>query len=356
MFDNKRRQIEQSDNYDDWKEPDPQRQSGSGHHWITGQVLFGITLALLLAIALALNGYNTATFGTEASELVLTASSGKMVVISDSETTYPLALEGSPTEDNRPTITSTLQPTLSSTPTPIPSATPSPTPTATPTVAAGECYLALDLSVPPGTLVTAYPDPNSQDIVAQVKEGEWYRATGQYHHANGTTWFRIEVNGVVGWVPSFYYQFDGRGTDACSTLETVAIDIPPTPTITPGATLPIPPGIDDNSVIHLNQNVPAAQVSVLLSSGSTSAYAFGIRVNDVPVGEWRNLDVWVTCESSIEAQPLGIWGVYGESLDLGCGSGYSTNGVTLTHNFFAFQLVLPQNVPSLTYVINARLY
>jgi hypothetical protein len=239
-------------------------------------------------------------------------------------------------------------------PTDIPSATPSPIPTATPTVVAGGCYLALDLRVPPGTLVTAYPDPNSQNIVAQVKESEWYRATGQYHHANGTTWFRIEVNGVIGWVPSFYYQFDGRGTDACSTLETVALDLPSTPTITPGPTPPIPPVIDDDSVIYVNANVPTAQVSVSLSSGSTSTYTFGIRVNDVPVGEWRNLDVWVTCESSV--QLLDLWGVYGESMDFECGTLYSTNGVTLTHNFYAFQLVLPQNVSSLTYVINVQLY
>jgi hypothetical protein len=301
---------------------------------------------LLLAIALAMNSYNTAATGSADSELTPTASPGEA-------TEFP-ASEESPTEDGQPGSTITPPPTLTPTPTIVPSLTPLPTLTPTPTGAAGECYLALDLSVPPVTIVSAYPDPNDRTIVAQVKEGEWYRATGQYHHVNGTTWFRVEVDGVVGWVLSFYYQFDERGADSCSNLEVIAIDLPPTPTITPGATAPIPQGIDANSVIYVNHNVPTAQVSVSLSSGPASTYAFGVRVNDVPAGEWRNLDVWVACESN--SQYLGVWGLYGEVPDWTCGSTYTTNGVTLTHNFYAFQLVLPADIPALTFVINVLFY
>jgi hypothetical protein len=209
------------------------------------------------------------------------------------------------------------------------------TPTALPTeVEAGPvCYIALDPTIPPGRFVVTTPDPTDMNIVAEIDDGEWVPATGQYaYDQNGNLWLQVEVDGVTGWVMRWYFLFDGRGTDGCATLEAAPAALTPsmpTPMATPDVTTdspdfptPIPlPAVSETFDHTLAAEVgTSASYQHSIGNGQDESLQYlNIHVEGIPEGTERILRIGLECEGARQDLRWDIRGEYNLQFGWYCG-------------------------------------
>jgi uncharacterized protein YraI len=263
----------------------------------------------------------------------------------------------------QPAIPVTLPPELG-TPTPIP---PPPTPTLTPTPsplpppdATATATFQACMVAPtddPGVNLAVYDGPSTTaSVLGSVGIGEYLPATGIYYPPNYDTWVQVQFRGMEGWIQALYWMFDGNG---CWPLPQVTLSAPPptwtanpwTPTLLPTSTLA--PEVDVNHVLYVRGDVGwTDQFTGVLPNAEGGTVEFvGIRVNEIPVGEVRLLNILVQCTG---ANPQRLrWGYYGSAAEWECGR-YIDTGVSQGGNLVMLALTIPNDgTVQVTYTITA---